>query len=273
MPMKLVADPLNEKSHEVLPGLIWKYPNRVLLITTKACPAQCSFCFRQNLYADNFQPASNQKIVDFVQKHQEIREFIFSGGEPLLEPEKIFELTKSLGKMDHLKIFRIHTRLPISSPATIPFKTLEKLVALYQKPWYLVTHVNTASEIGNQKTANALWKLRQQGFILLSHTVFLKGINDSEEALEKLFTRLIELGVKPYYIFHCDHLKHTTKFVVPLKKEIEIMTKLRPKLSGLAYPLHVIDSPTGNGKIPVPTDFWKCNTEEYLDFTGQKCRS
>ncbi|MDP2873698.1 MAG: radical SAM protein [bacterium] len=271
--MKCVADPLNEKAHEVLPGLIWKYPNRVLLVTTKACPAQCSFCFRQNLYADNFQPASNQEIVDFVKKHQEIREFIFSGGEPLLEPEKILKLTKSLGKINHLKLFRLHTRLPISSPKTIPFKTLEKLVTLYQKPWYLIIHVNSVGELNKKESATALWKLRQQGFILLSHTVFLKGINDSEEALEKLFTRLIELGVKPYYIFHCDHLKHTTKFVVPLKKEIAIMTKLRPKISGLAYPLHVIDSPTGNGKIPVPTDFWEFNPKEYLDFQKKKCQT
>ena len=108
------------------------------------------------------------------------------------------------------------------------------------------------------------------GFILLSHTVFLKGINDTVKKLEKLFNKLVELGVKPYYIFHCDNMDHTQKFIIPIKKEVEIMTNLRKTLTGIAYPLHVIDSDSGEGKIPVPTEFWQCSLNSYQDFSSKE---
>ncbi len=263
--MNFIKDPLNEKAHEVLPGLIRKYKNRVLLITTKGCPSRCEFCFRKDLYERGFKRAENSEIIKFVGKNKEIKEFIFSGGEPLIVPDQILGLTKALNKIHHLKIFRIHTRLPITFPERVDLKIMERIIKAVDKPVYLVIHVNSPSEI-SQDVSQALLQLRKLGYILLSHTVFLKGVNDNIHSLEELFTRLIELGIKPYYIFHCDNMVHTQKFIVPLKKEIEIMTELRKRLSGLAYPLHVIDSESGNGKIPVPTGFWNCNCEKYKDF-------
>jgi len=259
-------DPLQEKRHEILPGLIWKYSNRILLITTNGCPSKCEFCFRKNLYKDNFKRASDAQIIDFVKKHKLIKEFIFSGGEPLIVTNEMYFLIKELVKIKHLKLFRIHTRLPITYPDKVDIRLMKKIIKTTNNPVYLVIHINTNIEIDRPETRKVIKKLRSIGYVLLSHTVFLKGINNNVDCLENLFSELIELGVKPYYIFHCDDMRHTQKFIVPIKEEVKIMTELRERLSGLAYPLHVIDSESGHGKIPVPTGFWKCNFESYRDF-------
>ncbi len=266
----LLTDPLQEKKYEVLPGLIWKYPNRVLLITTGQCPLNCPFCFRQKLYKKDFKRAKDEVIVKFVKKHKEIKEFIFSGGEPLMVIEDVYNLVKKLSSIKQLKVFRIHTRFPILSPNKVKIKILKKIIKTTTNPWYLVLHVNTPKELENIQTRQTIGEIRRLGFILLSHTVFLKDINDNVEILEKLFSQLIEMGVKPYYIFHCDNMTHTQKYIVPLKKEIEIVTALRKKLSGIANPTHVVDSISGYGKIPVPLNFWQFNPRSYKDFSSFK---
>jgi len=264
--MTYQRDPLQEKKHEVLPGLIWKYQNRVLFLTTKNCPSKCEFCFRKNLYDKNFKRTSDIKIIDFVKKHKQIKEFIFSGGEPLIVINEIYSLIKELVKIEHLKLFRIHTKLPITYPNKVNLRLMKKVSNETDKPIYLVIHVNTDKEINNSEAQMVIKKLRSIGYVLLSHTVFLKGINDNFNCLKNLFSTLIELGVKPYYIFHCDNMEHTQKFIVPIEKEVKIMTELRKQLSGIAYPIHVIDSESGKGKIPVPTNFWKFKSKQYRDF-------
>ena len=264
--MNLQIDPLQEKKHQVLTGLVHKYKNRVLCHLTYHCPSNCKFCFRGHLYEKNNKRANNEEIVDYVKSHTEIKEFIFSGGEPLIKPYDLKDLASKLSKLDHLKIFRIHSRQPITFPKNIAFEPLADVIKNTNQPWYFVIHVNTVEELNNPETLIVIDKLRKLGFILLSHTVFLKGINDDIKKLEKLFSKLVEVGVKPYYIFHCDNMAHTQKFIVDLKREQQIMTKLRKKLTGIAYPLHVIDSDSGNGKIPVPTEFRQCSLTNYLDF-------
>jgi len=269
----LTTDPLNEKDHQVLPQLIHKYDNRVLCLLTTQCHAQCPFCFRRDLYEKQAKknPINLEKIIHYLQKNPQINEFIFSGGEPLLEGGLLEATIEQLEKVKHLNILRIHSRLLIVNPEEMPWENLERAIEKTNRPIYFVIHVNSDRELDNEKTQNAIKRLRQLGYILLSHTVFLKNINDNLETLEKLFNQLVQLGIKPYYIFHCDNMPHTYKFIVPLEKERQLMTALRQKISGLAYPLHVIDSE--NGKIPVPSDNWSCQLDCFTNFCGEKIKT
>jgi len=267
------SDPLNEKAHQVLPQLIHKYPNRVLCLLTTQCQANCPFCFRRNLHEKQSKknPINLEKVIKYVKKNSKINEFIFSGGEPLLEGDLLEKAFLALEKIPHLKIFRIHSRLPILQSHKMPWKNLEIIAEKCQKPIYFVIHLNSDQELDKPEVRSAISRLRKLGFILLSQTVFLKNINDTLETLEKLFSQLIELGVKPYYIFHCDRMLHTQKFVVSLSKERYLMTELRKKISGLAFPLHVIDSE--NGKIPIPSDNWLCQTDQFTNFANERIMS
>ncbi len=264
--MKLTVDPLAEKKYEVLPGLIWKYTNRILWLVTPECDSQCAFCFRKNLNQERKQTAGPKEVAEFVVKYPKIHEVIFSGGEPLLDMERIREVITLLSPLSQISQWRIHTRQPITFPKKVQLDQLKQIVELTDKPIYLVLHVNHPREIMMPETKQLVISMRKLGVILLSHTVFLAGINDSVEVLAQLFEELVELGVKPYSIFHCDTMAHTQQFVVPLEKEVEIMTTLRKQLTGIAYPLHILDSGSGKGKLPVPTNFWQHNLNEYCDF-------
>jgi lysine 2,3-aminomutase len=172
--------------------------------------------------------------------------------------------------LPQIKIIRLHTRVPVSNPQLIRKEVLKTFSQLKQ-PLYLSIHFEHPDELTPQ-TIKAINNLRKTGAILISQSVFLKGINDSYKILEELFTKITELGIRPYYIYHCDPVRGIEHFIVPIKKEIEIMTKLRKNLSGIAFPTHVIDSPNGSGKIPVPMDFWKFNKKHFKDFKGKKIK-
>lgn len=263
--MTYQIDPLNERAHEVLPGLVWKYSNRVLFLLTHRCPSGCAFCFREKLYDKESQRASNENVVEFIKQNSTIHEVIFSGGEPLTCSDDVVTIISELAH-SQVKRFRIHTRLPITFPLNVDIAMLTPLPRLIHQPIYLTLHVNHPAELKKAEVKNTIHELRKAGYILLSHSVFLKGINDSVEILSELFEDLVDLGVKPYYIFHCDHMKHTERYEVNISTEREIMTELRRKVTGIAYPLHVIDSSSGKGKIPVPTMNWKVDASRYSDF-------
>jgi len=157
------------------------------------------------------------------------------------------------------------TRVPVSDPKRVDSKLLQALKVVKKQPIYVMIHFEHPDEITRQ-TVEAVRKLRSIGTICFSQSVFLKGVNDSYETLYKLFSRLVEIGIKPYYLFRCDPVKGAEHFIVDIKKEIEITTKLRASLSGLACPMYVIDVPGGSGKVPVPLNFWKYNLNTYKDF-------
>ena len=263
-----IIDPLAEKKHTVCEGLIHKYQNRVLCLLTKDCNAACPFCFRKNLYQRDQKNTINlEKIIQYLEKNKNINEFIFSGGEPLLEGELFEKFCNALFKLEQIKIIRIHSKLPISAPQLMPWKNIETVAKKANKNLYFLIHVNSHEELNKKETLKSISKLKKLGFILLSQTVFLKKTNDTVEKLEKLFSTLVENGVKPYYIFHCDRIENYQKFQIPLEKEVYLMSELREKISGLAYPLHVIDSESGDGKIPVPTNHWQTDLKKYKDFS------
>lgn len=139
------------------------------------------------------------------------------------------------------------------------------------KPVYISLHTNHIDELG-EKTTKIIQQLRGAGAILISQSVFLKGVNDDVPTLANLFTKLTQLGVKPYYIHRCDFVKGVEHWIIPIEREVEIMTQLRKEISGLAYPLHVIDAPGGSGKIPVPTNFWEHNLDQFSDFNNKEIK-
>lgn len=263
-----LKDPLKEIESTKIKGLIYKYPGRVMILLTLKCISDCSFCTRKwfiNKDKNELSEIDIKKIIDFISENKEINEIIISGGDPLLEYKKLRYLLKIIESLDQIKVLRIHTKLPISRPELIT-KDILKLFKNQKKTLYLSLHINHLNEL-NEKVINIIQKIRKTGVILYSQSIFIKGLNDSTNTLKDLFTKLIELGVKPYYIYHCDKVASLEKFVVPLDKEIKIMTELRKVVSGLAYPTHVVD--TVNGKIPIPSGFWDFDKDKLHDYNGK----
>ena len=262
-------DPLMEEKFVKTKGLVHKYSKRVLIELNNICPVYCEFCTRKRktFLEKKWQLTKKElkNILIFLEKNKEIREVIISGGDPLMSPEELIFLLKKLEELENIKIIRIHTRVPITAPKKINDDIFDFLNN-FKKVIYLSIHCGSVKEL-NSDSAKILEKFRKAGVILYSQTVFLKGINDSVEKLEELFEKLLELGVRPYYIYRCDPIVGAEKFTVPLEKEKEIMTELRKRISGLACPTYVIDTPMGSGKIPVPLNFWK-DKKSFLDFNN-----
>lgn len=271
---RALIDPLLEDTNKKVRGLVHKYPKRVLIELTMNCASYCRFCTRRREVSD-FEKGSIsledvQKMVNYLKSVPSINEVIFSGGDPLTVPDLlIFALNKFM-EMPQIKIIRVHTRVPVANPKMVTKELLNAFKRVNkQKPLYLSVHFEHPDEFTPQ-TLKVISALRKTGAILLSQTVFLKGINDSYEILEKLFTRLAEIGIRPYYIYRCDLVKGVEHFIVPVEKEIEIMTRLRKNISGIAFPNYVVDTPNGSGKIPIPLNFWKFEKSSFKDFDGKE---
>lgn len=252
-------------------GLIRRYKTRVLIELTLKCPVECEFCFRMGKKEEGRGTLTNEeidRIVDYIEKNKEITEIILSGGEPLFVLDLLEYTLNKLKVLDQLKIFRIHTRAVVTAPLLVSEKFLKILSKKYKQIIYLSIHINTSKEL-NSKVESAIEKIRKTGVILYSQSVFLKGTNDSIEILKELFTRLIELGVRPYNIYQCNNIPGIEHFMVPLKKEIEIMTELRKDISGLACPTLIVDAPGSANKIPVTLGFWETKLETFKDFEGK----
>jgi lysine 2,3-aminomutase len=270
------VDPLLEEEYTVTRGLVHKYGNRALLLLTMNCAAYCRFCTRRRKVSDIKKGLLTDKdidnIISYLKKHPQIKEIIVSGGDPLTVPVTLKKVLQKLTKLPQIKIIRIGTRAHVAEPALINEKLLKILRLVKKQPLYLMVHFEHPAEI-TAPTLAAIKKLQSVATMLLSQSIFLKGVNDSYQVLYDLFSRLVEIGVKPYYIYHCDPVKGAEHFIADVKKEAGIMTRLRKKLSGLAYPTYVIDAPNGAGKIPVPLNFWKCDFKKYTDFNDKKLKA
>jgi len=241
--MKFLEDPLQEKKFVKLKGLVWKYPKRVLVELNNICPIYCQFCTRKRktFLEDKWQLNENEikNILYFLKNHKEIREVIISGGDPLMSPIELIFLLKKIEGSKNIKIIRIHTRMPITAPKKINKEVFDFLTS-FKKVVYLSIHCNLIEEITNE-SIQVFNKFKKSGVILYSQSVFLKGINDSVEKLEKLFEKLLELGIRPYCIYRCDLVIGLEEFVIPFEKEKKIMIELRKRISGLASPVYVVD--------------------------------
>jgi len=266
-------DPLGEERFEVIPGLVHKYANRVLCILTTECAAYCQFCTRQRIVGSDTSKEADSATIDawvrYISAHIGISEVILSGGDPFVASDEIFAYAlKSLAVLPNITVIRIGTRAVVSDPEQISEPKLAGIREVDQ-PVYIGINFEHPDEITADAVA-AVRALRKTGAILYSQTVFLKGINDNYATLRALFSRLIEIGVRPYYIYRCDPVPGSTRFRADFRKERDIMTQLRRDLSGLACPTYVIDTPHGSGKIPVPLNFWDFDDSQYRDFEGEE---
>lgn len=273
---RALIDPLLEDTNKKTRGLVHKYPKRVLIELTLSCAAYCRFCTRRREVSDVKKGVLNvadiNNMVSYLKSVPTINEVILSGGDPLTAPKLLITALKKFSAMPQIKILRVHTRVPVSDPRFVTKEILRSLSsAAKKKTLYLSVHFEHPDEL-TSRTIKAIENLRKTGAIMLSQSVFLKGVNDSYEVLESLFTSLSELGIRPYYIYRCDLVRGSEHFIVPIEKEVEIMTKLRKNLSGIAFPQYVVDTPNGSGKIPVPLGFWKCDYGKFQDFENKEIK-
>lgn len=238
------------------------------------CAANCRYCERQDRVGVGLDVEGRLRleqidtIVEYIKNDSSIYEVIASGGDPLTNPQGLKYLFEKLKEIEHVKVLRIHTRFPMQNPERVRLDVL-KDIANCKPTMYLSLHINHPDEL-QPEVINLISKFRNMGYILLCQTVFLKGINDNVSILKKLFLTLFQLGVRPYYIYHGQEVTSTTRFVMSIQDEVNIMTTLRNELSGLVFPQHVIDIPNASGKVIVPSNHWKHDTSFVKDFAG-KC--
>lgn len=271
-PVNPARDILYEKRNSPVKGAVYKFPGRIVVLLSYTCAANCRYCERQDRVGVGLDsqgylhPDEIERIVSFIQTKGEINEVILSGGDPLMNPGGLKLISGLLSKLEQIKILRIHTRVPVQQPGLVDLQLLSD-VSSHFKTCYFSVHIDHPDELTTE-TEDVMLKIRRAGYVMLAQSVFLKGINDNLTVLRSLFRRLSELGIRPYYIYHCQAIPTTMRFVMRLEDEIMLMTQLREQLSGVAFPQHVIDVQHTNGKIIVPTNHWHIDLTEVRDFNG-----
>ena len=249
-----MADPIGDHTHSPVPGIVHRYPDRVLLKIAHVCPVYCRFCFRREMVGPQLGEAMSAEDVStalaYIRNHPEIWEVILTGGDPfVLSARRIAEVTKALGQIAHVKILRWHTRVPVVEPKRVTDDVVQALQAS-SKTVIIALHTNHAREL-TAAARQAIARLVDAGIPLVSQTVLLKGINDSAETLEALMRALVEARVKPYYLHHGDLAPGTAHFRTTIAEGQAIMRDLRRRLSGMALPTYVLDIPGGHGKVEI----------------------
>ena len=246
-----LSDPLDEERLSPVPGLIHRYPDRVVWLVSDECAVYCRFCMRKRRLGQTF-PSTEQDrsaALDYIGSHPEIRDVILSGGDPLMLAEG--ELDDILGRLraiTHVEIIRIGSRIPVVLPERIT-PDLCNILKKYH-PLYLNTHFNHPLEI-TPEASEACTRLADAGIPLGNQTVLLKGVNDDPAVMTHLMQRLLAIRVRPYYLHQMDLVRGTGHFRTSVNCGVRIMAALRGHTSGLAIPYYVIDLPGGKGKVPV----------------------
>ncbi len=247
-----LLDPLGEETYTVAPHLVSRYPDRALLLVTDRCALYCRFCTRSRLVGQGSGAVRLQELEPafaWLDAHQEVRELIVSGGEPLLMSEsRLDALFAALAERPHLDDVRVASRLPVTLPSRITpalCRSLRRLPSLW-----LMTHFNHPKEICSA-SARACAQLVDAGIPILNHTVLMQGINDDPDTLTALFRGLVRMRVKPYYLLQGDVIVGSSHFRTPLEHGLQLMETLQGRLSGIALPKFVVDTPGGAGKVPL----------------------
>jgi len=251
----LTRDPFGETGQAGSLGWIQRYEDRVLLLATAACAVRCRHCTRKNTLSamdPQWTPARLRVFQNWLTARPKIREVLISGGDPLLlETDVLKRLLDTVRAVPTVKILRIGTRVPVVLPQRITPDLCRALKSAH--PLWLNTHFNHPAEL-SPEAERACARLADAGIPLGNQTVLLRGINDRADTLESLFCGLLRLRVRPYYLLQCDPVRGTAHFRVPLSTGMELMRKMRRRLSGLAIPQYVVDAPNGGGKIPILPD-------------------
>ena len=264
----LSSDPLCEEKQSPVSNLIHRYPDRALFLVSDRCAMYCRYCMRKRNVGGS--PRSTQhsitESIGYIKRTPAIREVILSGGDPLMLSDRALEkILTPLKNISHVEVIRIHTRIPCAMPERITRKFSEMLARFH--PLFINIQFNHPNEITDAAAA-ACGKLTNAGIALGSQSVLLKGINDDPLILKNLFTGLLRNRVKPYYLHHPDVVQGTAHFRVPLSKGLEILSRLRGHISGMAMPHYMIDLPGGGGKIPLEPEYIKERKNGFLRVKG-----
>jgi len=270
-PLELV-DPISDKPHEVVKGVIHRYPDRCLLMPIQSCPVYCRFCFRRENVGKKKEALTETELTtafSYINAHPEIWEVILSGGDPLiLKPKTLREILLQLEKIPHVEVVRIHTRVPIVDSVRVTAELIQTLKI--KKAVYVIIHVNHSTEL-SEMVVQACARLIDAGIPLLSQTVLLKGINDTVDTMGKLMRSLVKNRIKPYYVHHGDLARGTSHFRTTVATGKALMKALRGHYSGLCQPTYVLDIPGGHGKAPIENDDY-CVEKKSVD-TEDTCYS
>jgi lysine 2,3-aminomutase len=266
-----LSDPIGDHTHSPVKGIVHRYADRVLFKAIHVCAVYCRFCFRREMVgpgSDALSPEDRRKALDYIRANASIWEVILTGGDPLvLSHRQLQALLDELKQIDHVRVVRIHTRVPVADPAKITPEILQVLENFSEhsgKALYMAVHVNHAQELSSH-VKDILKLLHKAGCVLVSQSVLLKGINDTANALENLFRALVEARVKPYYLHHPDLAPGTSHFRTSLKHGQDLLKDLQGRLSGLCLPHYMLDIPGGHGKIPVgPSYLTQVSEDSYL---------
>ena len=269
-------DSLGEDEHSPVPGLVHRYPDRVLFLVTDRCAAYCRYCTRSRLVSNaqdyNFHPEFEQGLL-YIENHPEIRDVLISGGDPLLlSDKKLDHLLARLRAIKHVEFIRIGSRIPVFLPQRITPELCE--IFKQHGPIWMSIHTNHPKEATADLRA-ACERLSFAGVPLGNQTVLLNGINDDVDVMKALMHRLLRMRVRPYYIYQMDLITGGAHFKVDVRKGIEIIRALRGHTTGYAVPQYVIDAPGGGGKVPINPDYVEKITDTevvFRNYEGQQFR-
>ncbi len=251
-----MEDSLAEDAHSPVPGLVHRYPDRVLMLVTNQCASYCRYCTRSRIVGDPTQSFSSKDFeaqLDYLRKTPQVRDVLLSGGDPLtLSPKVLERLLTALREIPHIEIVRIGSRVPVFMPQRITDELCD-LLQQFQPLWINI-HVNHPNEI-TAELAEACDKLSKAGIPLGNQSVLLAGVNDDPFIQRRLVHDLVRMRVRPYYLYQCDLVQGAGHFRTPVGKGIEIIEALRGHTSGFAVPTYVVDAPGGGGKIPLNPNY------------------
>jgi len=265
------ADPLCEERDSPVPGLVHRYPDRVLLMISNNCAMYCRFCTRKRRVGDPYKRISKDQImggIQYIRFHREVRDVIISGGDPFLLSDNYIEFVlKELKKIPHVEMIRLDTRTPCALPQRITPELCNMLKKYH--PIYINTHFNHPQEITSE-SIKACEMLADAGIPMGNQTVLLKGVNDDAQTMKKLMQGLLKMRVKPYYIYMPDLVTGTDHFRPKLEKGLEIIDKLRGWTSGMAVPQLIVDAAGGKGKVPCLPEYVVRKEEDKIVFRNYK---
>ncbi|MEK7773414.1 MAG: KamA family radical SAM protein [Deltaproteobacteria bacterium] len=268
-----MVDPCGEDSHTPVPGLVHRYPDRVLLIVTDSCAMYCRYCTRKRMVGEEHPPMSTEQFENaykYIKSKKAIRDVLISGGDPLMMKTEVLEhYISRLRSIPHLEMIRIGTRVPV----TLPMRVNTELVEMLRKyhPLYLSIHFSHPREI-TPDVARSCAMLADAGIPLGSQTVLLRGVNDKPAVVKKLMHELLKIRVRPYYLYQCDMAMGTGHFRTPISVGMNIIEELRGHTTGYAVPTFVVDAPGGGGKIPVTPTYLISQAKGKVTLRNYECR-
>jgi lysine 2,3-aminomutase len=245
-------DPIGDDAHSPVPGIVHRYPDRVLLKATQLCPVYCRFCFRREMVGPahgGLDDADLRRALDYIRAHDAIWEVILTGGDPLvLSDRRLGEIVAALNAIAHVGVIRLHTRVPVVDPGRVTGPLIDALKG--RAPVYVLLHCNHPRELTAPARA-ACARLVDAGMPMLSQTVLLRGVNDDVATLTALMRALVAARVKPHYLHHGDLAPGTRRFRTGIAAGQRLMTALRRDVSGLCQPTYMLEIPGGHGKVPI----------------------